>query len=136
MNIKSSAALVKEALKSIRTISSEEAINIFNNKQCNLIDIREIGELEKEGRIDNSNHIPRSMLEFWLDPNSEYFKNSNIDIEKEIVLFCAGGVRSALAVKTLKDMSVKELNDKLTVSISEENYEFAARIRDEINKRN
>ena len=76
--------------------------------QCNLIDIRDIRELERDGRIENSKHIPRGMIEFWLDPNSPYFKESKIDTSKELVLFCAGGLRSALAAKTLKDMGFKK----------------------------
>ena len=78
--------------------------------KCNLIDIRDIRELQKEGRIDDSAHIPRGMLEFWLDPESAYFKDGIIDTNKEIVLFCAGGLRSALATKTLKDMGFKNIS--------------------------
>jgi len=74
MNIKSSQTLVSEALKEVKTITSEEALQLFNEGKCNLIDIRERGELDKTGRVENSNHIPRGMLEFWLDPNSPYFK--------------------------------------------------------------
>ena len=104
MPIKSSQTLVQEALKEIKTINTDEAYELSQNDKCNLIDIRDIRELEKEGRIENSHHIPRGMLEFWLDPESAYFKNGKLDPSKEIVLFCAGGLRSALAAKTLKDM--------------------------------
>ena len=69
-----------------------------------MIDIRDIRELDREGKVENSNHIPRGMLEFWLDPESPYFKEGKLDQGKELVLFCAGGLRSALATKTLKDM--------------------------------
>lgn len=110
MTIKSSQTLVKEALKEIKTISPEEALDLHHKKKCNLIDIRDIRELQKEGRIDDSAHIPRGMLEFWLDPESAYFKDGKIDNNKEIVLFCAGGLRSALATKTLKDMGFKNIS--------------------------
>ena len=104
MAIKSASTLVAEALKQIKTISPEEALEKLNNKTCNLIDIRDVRELERLGRIENSAHIPRGMLEFWMDPESEYFKEGKIDMNKEMVLFCAGGLRSALATKTLQDM--------------------------------
>tara|TARA_Y100001958_G_scaffold1331_1_gene891 strand:- start:299 stop:682 length:384 start_codon:yes stop_codon:yes gene_type:complete len=110
MTILSSKTLVDKALKEIKTISTEEAFDMFNKDQCNLIDIRDIRELENEGRIENSNHIPRGMLEFWLDPHSPYFKEGKLDLNKEMVLFCAGGLRSALAAKTLKDMGYKKVS--------------------------
>jgi rhodanese-related sulfurtransferase len=110
MNIKSSKTLVSEALNEIKTISADEAFTMITEEKCNLIDIRDIRELEKEGRIENSNHIPRGMLEFWLDPESPYFKEGKLDMNKEMVLFCAGGLRSALAAKTLKDMGFKKVS--------------------------
>ena len=110
MTIKSSQTLVSEALKEIKTISTEDAHEMSINNQCNLIDIRDIRELEKEGRVENANHIPRGMLEFWLDPDSIYFKKGKLDLNKEMVLFCAGGLRSALAAKSLKDMGFKKVS--------------------------
>ena len=110
MTIKSSQTLVSEALKEIKTISTDEAHEMSNNNQCNLIDIRDIRELEKEGRVENANHVPRGMLEFWLDPDSIYFKKGKLDLNKEMVLFCAGGLRSALAAKSLKDMGFKKVS--------------------------
>ena len=110
MRIKSSELLVTEALKVIKTINTEEAFKLHNESQCNLIDIRDIRELEKEGRVENSHHIPRGMLEFWLDPNSPYFKQGKLDQNKEMVLFCAGGLRSALAAKSLKDMGFEKVS--------------------------
>ncbi len=110
MTIKSSQTLVSEALKEIKTISTDEAHKMFNNNQCNLIDIRDVRELQKEGQIEGANHIPRGMLEFWLDPESVYFKEGKLDLDKEMVLFCAGGLRSALAAKTLKDMGFKKVS--------------------------
>ena len=110
MVIKTSQLLVQNALKEINTISAEDALQKTNNKECNLIDIRDIRELEKEGRVENSAHIPRGMLEFWLDPESVYFRDGNLDISKEMVLFCAGGLRSALAAKSLKDMGFEKVS--------------------------
>ena len=110
MEIKSSQILVQEALKDIKTINKDEAYDLVEEKKCNLIDIRDIRELENEGRVENSNHIPRGMLEFWLDPESIYFKEGKLDLEKEMVLFCAGGLRSALAAKTLKEMGFKKVS--------------------------
>ena len=110
MPIKSSQKLVSEALKEVKTISPQEALQKSNNQKCNLIDIRDIRELQKEGRVLNSVHIPRGMLEFWLDPESAYFKDGKLDLEKEMVLFCAGGLRSALAAKSLKDMGFENVS--------------------------
>ena len=110
MNIKSSQTLVSEALDQIKTISIDEAHKMVRENQCNLIDIRDIRELEKEGRVENSQHIPRGMLEFWLDPESVYFKEGKLDLNKEMVLFCAGGLRSALAAKSLKDMGFEKVS--------------------------
>jgi rhodanese-related sulfurtransferase len=110
MAIKSSQTLVSEALKEVKTITAEEALKLTNEGKCNLIDIREKGELDNTGKVENSNHIPRGMLEFWLDPESPYFKNGKIDMNKEMVLFCAGGLRSALAAKVLKEMGFEKVS--------------------------
>ena len=110
MTIKSSQELVKNALREIKTLSVDDALKLVKEDKCNLVDIRDLRELEKEGRIEKSNHIPRGVLEFWLDPNSAFIQNGNIDLDKEIVLFCAGGSRSALATKSLKDMGYKNVS--------------------------
>ena len=110
MGIKSSQTLVSEALKEVKTISIDDAHKMCIDNQCNLIDIRDIRELQKEGQVEGANHIPRGMLEFWLDPDSVYFKEGKLDLDKEMVLFCAGGLRSALAAKSLKDMGFKKVS--------------------------
>ena len=110
MAIKSSQTLVSEALKEVKTITADEALKLSNEGACTLIDIREKGELDKTGRIKNSNHIPRGMLEFWLDPDGPYFESGKIDMNKEMVLFCAGGLRSALAAKSLKEMGFEKVS--------------------------
>ena len=126
MTIKSSQTLVSEALKEIKTITPAEALKLSNEGKCNLIDIREKGELDKMGRVKNSNHIPRGMLEFWLDPNSAYFKDGKLDMNKEMVLFCAGGLRSALAAKSLKEMGFEKVShiDGGFAAISQSDFEI------------
>ena len=110
MNIKSSSQLVAEALSEIKTINVDEALKISEDNNSNLIDIRDIRELEKEGRVEGSHHIPRGMMEFWLDPNSPYFQQGKLDLNKQMILFCAGGLRSALAAKSLKDMGFEKVS--------------------------
>ena len=109
MNIKSSQKLVEEANKSIETLKAEEVKKLAENKEITLIDVRDIRELWKEGTIENSKHIPRGMLEFWLDPESSYYKANKIKDLKKMVLFCALGLRSALATKSLVDMGFKNV---------------------------
>ena len=110
MNIKSSQTLVKEALSEVKTISPSEALEMSNKNECNLIDIRDAIELQKLGKIENSFHISRGLLEFSIHPESPYIQNNQIDLSKELVLFCAAGGRSALAAKTLKDMGFKNVS--------------------------
>ena len=109
MNIKSSQTLVEEAQKSIETLSSAEVKTLYENKEITLIDVRDIREIWKEGTIENSKHIPRGMLEFWLDPESTYYQSNKIKEIKKMVLFCALGWRSALATKSLVDMGFKNV---------------------------
>jgi len=127
MDIKSSHTLVNEALKEIKTITPEQAFKLSNENKCNLIDIREKGELDKTGRVENSHHIPRGMLEFWLDPEGPYFKSGKIDMTKELVLFCAGGLRSALAAKSLKEMGFDNVShiDGGFASISQSDFKIS-----------
>ena len=110
MKITSSSELVNNALKQIKTISTDEAYSKKEEGKSNLIDIRDIRELQNEGKVDGAVHIPRGMLEFWLDPEGAYFKEGKLDLNKEMVLFCAGGLRSALAAKSLKDMGFKNVS--------------------------
>ena len=110
MKITSSSELVNKALREIKTISTEEAHTMMKDGKSNLIDIRDVRELQNEGKVEGAIHIPRGMLEFWLDPESIYFKEGKLDLDKEMVLFCAGGLRSALAAKTLKDMGFDKVS--------------------------
>ncbi len=110
MTVKSIQTLVHDAMQEIKTISADEAYQMFNQDSCNLIDIREINELDNSGRVGGAIHIPRGMLEIYLDPNSVFFQNGQLNQNKEFVLFCAGGVRSALAVKSLKEMGYEKIS--------------------------
>ena len=104
MNIKSSKELVDIALKEIKTLDPKDVKELENKDQCTLIDIRDIRELWRDGTIKGAMHIPRGMLEFWLDPQSPYYNDTKFSKKKKLILFCAAGMRSALATKTLKDM--------------------------------
>ena len=109
MNIKSSQELVNEAIQVIESIDSNKVKLMANNNECTLIDVRDIRELWKEGTVKNSKHIPRGMLEFWLDPQSSYYKENKVDLNKKMILFCALGMRSALATKSLVEMGLKNV---------------------------
>ncbi|MDB3889052.1 rhodanese-like domain-containing protein [Candidatus Pelagibacter sp.] len=110
MNVKSIQTLVSEAMQEIKTINADAALKMVEDNNCNLIDIRDVRELENTGKVENSVHVPRGVLEIYLDPNSALFKQGVLDQNKEMVLFCAGGVRSALAVKALKNMGYEKIS--------------------------
>jgi rhodanese-related sulfurtransferase len=125
MKIKSHKQLVEEASLHIENLTPEEAKSRLDDNTI-LIDIRDIRELWREGTVENAKHIPRGMLEFWLDPSSHYYKEE-FSVYKNKILFCAQGMRSALAAKTLKDMgftnvahvkggfeALKKINFKIT----------------------
>ena len=109
MNIKSSQDLVNEANQVIETLDPSKVKIMADNNECILIDVRDIRELWKEGTVKNSKHIPRGMIEFWLDPQSSYYKANKFDANKKIILFCALGMRSALATKSLVEMGFKNV---------------------------
>ena len=109
MSIKSSQTLVEEAQKNIETLTPSEVKKLHENNEITLIDVRDIRELWKEGTVERSKHIPRGMLEFWLDPSSTYYQSNKIQDIKKIVIFCALGWRSALATKSLVDMGFKNV---------------------------
>tara|TARA_B100001029_G_C14968211_1_gene398599 strand:+ start:303 stop:701 length:399 start_codon:yes stop_codon:yes gene_type:complete len=111
MNIKSSKELVDDANKSIKVMSPEQVKSAYEKDEITLIDVRDIRELWKEGTIKNAIHIPRGMLEFWLDPNSSYFQQNKIGNIKKMVLYCALGFRSALATKALQEMGFENVSN-------------------------
>ena len=110
MTVKSIQTLVSNAMQEIKTIDAQEAYQKMVDNNCNLIDIRETNELKNNGSVDGAVHVPRGMLEIYLDPNSVFFQNGQLNQDKEFVLFCAGGVRSALAAKSLQDMGYEKIS--------------------------
>jgi rhodanese-related sulfurtransferase len=103
MKIKTIKSLVDEAMQMVTTIEPKEAKTLLELDNHLLIDIRDIRELWKSGTVKGARHIPRGMLEFWLDPESPYFK-SDLKVETVKILYCASNWRSALASKTLMEM--------------------------------
>jgi len=98
--------LCEEAEKEIKTITPQEAIKLKDDPNVLLVDIRDIRELQRDGRVPGALHAPRGMLEFWVDPESPYYKDV-FGSGKRFVFFCAGGLRSALAAKTAQDMGLR-----------------------------
>ena len=109
MTIKSSKTLVDEALKEVKSLELNEVKELIDNKSCTMVDVRDIREIYNEGGIVNALHIPRGMLEFWVDPQSQFYQHDKFNDDKKIVLFCDLGARSALATKSLKDMGFKKV---------------------------
>lgn len=101
-------ALVAEAMAQVTTYSVSQVMARLQagDRQLQIVDIRDVRELQAEGTVTDSYHAPRCMLEFWVDPESPYFKKLFADEGKEFVLFCGAGWRSALAAKTLQDMGM------------------------------
>ena len=97
-------------MSDIKTINADEAYQMVQENKCNLIDIRELNELELTGRVEGANHISMGNLDILLDTNSNVFKNGQIDKDKEVVLFCAGGVRSEMSVKSLTAKGLKNIS--------------------------
>jgi rhodanese-related sulfurtransferase len=102
-------ALVDEAMSQIKTYSVAEVTARLGHPDLQLVDIRDVRELEREGIVPGAVHAPRGMLEFWVDPDSPYFKPLFANEGKEFVLFCGAGWRSALATKTLHDMGMRNV---------------------------
>lgn len=97
--------LCAEAEAQIETLTAEQAIKLANDPKVQLVDIRDVRELWREGGIPGAHHAPRGMLEFWVDPESPYAKEI-FQSGKKFVFFCAGGLRSALATKAVQDMGL------------------------------
>jgi len=102
-------ALVDEAMEEIKTYPVESVKARLADPAMQLVDIRDARELEREGTVPGAFHAPRGMLEFWVDPASPYFKPVFADADREFVLFCGAGWRSALATKTLQDMGMRNV---------------------------
>ena len=99
-------ALVDEAMAQVITHSVEEVRARLQDPAVQIVDIRDVRELEREGTLPGALLAPRGMLEFWVDPDSPYFKPVFADEGKTFILFCGAGWRSALATKTLQDMGM------------------------------
>ena len=97
--------LIAQAMRQVETISLSQAKIFLEDSNIVFVDIRDIRELEREGMIPNAMHAPRGMLEFWVDPDSPYFKPV-FGEGKRLVLYCASAWRSALATETLQKMGV------------------------------
>ena len=97
--------LIAQAMSQIDTLSLEQAQKLMNDENTLFVDIRDVRELEREGMIPNALHAPRGMLEFWVDPDSPYYKPV-FGEGKRLVLYCASAWRSALATETLQRMGV------------------------------
>jgi len=102
----SARQLVADAEKEIETVTVEEALALHGRDDVVLVDIRDIRELQRDGRVPGAFHCPRGMLEFWIDPQSHYHKPVFAE-DKRFVFFCAGGLRSALAAQTAHQMGLK-----------------------------
>lgn len=102
----SSAALVESARSQITELTPQEAIPLVGDPAVVLVDIRDVRELDRDGRIPGAFHCPRGMLEFWIDPQSPYHKPVFAE-DKRFVFFCGGGMRSVLATKVAQDMGLR-----------------------------
>jgi rhodanese-related sulfurtransferase len=98
--------LVANAEKEIETVAADEAVRLHGRDDVVLVDLRDIRELQRDGRVPGAFHCPRGMLEFWIDPTSPYHKPVFAQ-DKRFVFFCAGGLRSALAAQTAQRMGLK-----------------------------
>tara|TARA_Y100001970_G_scaffold267935_1_gene358590 strand:+ start:52539 stop:52934 length:396 start_codon:yes stop_codon:yes gene_type:complete len=108
MVIKNIKQLCDEAETEIETIEAPQAVKLLDEEGTQIVDIRDIRELWREGAIPGAFHAPRGMLEFWIDPESPYHKEI-FALDKKFIFFCAGGLRSALATKTAQDMGLKNV---------------------------
>ena len=97
--------LIARAMAEIETVPLEKAQKLLTDHNTVFIDIRDVRELEREGMIPDAFHAPRGMLEFWIDPDSPYYKPIFTD-GKRYVLYCASAWRSALATHALKNMGL------------------------------
>ena len=98
--------MVDEAMKEIETIPTREAFDLVGRDDVVLVDIRDIREIRRDGRVPGAFQCTRGMLEFWIDPDSPYHKPVFAE-DKKFVFFCAGAMRSALAAQTAQRMGLK-----------------------------
>ncbi|MEP3120836.1 rhodanese-like domain-containing protein [Nisaea sp.] len=103
--IKTVDSMVAEANEQVRIVSVEDAKTMVGNDDVTFIDVRDVREIAKSGRIPGARHVPRGMLEFWIDPASPYYKDF-FGEDKTFVFYCAASWRSALSAKTAQDMGL------------------------------
>ncbi len=108
MSIKSSKSLVENARRIVNALSYYDALKQHSKNNVIFVDVRDVRELEKTGKISRAKHVPRGMLEFWIDPESPYFK-SYFNEKSTYVFYCASGWRSALAAKTALEMGLTKV---------------------------
>ena len=108
MTIKSCFSLIEEAKQKIKSIDFKEALKLLNEDETIFIDLRDIRELERNGKIKNAKHVPRGMLEFWIDPKSPYYRDY-FDTKNKFIFYCASGWRSSLSTKTAFEMGLKNV---------------------------
>ena len=101
-------ALITQAMAQIETVPLDEAHALLDDPNIVFVDIRDVRELEREGMIPNALHAPRGMLEFWVDPESPYYKPI-FGEGKRLILYCASAWRSALATETLQKMGIPKV---------------------------
>jgi rhodanese-related sulfurtransferase len=99
-------SMVEQAKREIEEIPAAQAVKLAGRDDVVLVDIRDPRELARDGKVPGAFHVTRGMLEFWIDPESPYYK-AKFGEDKKFVFFCAGGLRSALATKTAQDMGLK-----------------------------
>jgi rhodanese-related sulfurtransferase len=100
--------LLEAAEREIRTFSALEACSLLAAEDVQFVDIRDIRELQREGRIPGAFHAPRGMLEFWVDPDSPYYK-AVFGSGKRLIFYCQSGWRSALATQTVQRMGLQNV---------------------------
>jgi len=105
MTIKSSFSLVNEAKRKIISVNFKNALKLHNEGETIFIDLRDIREIEKNGKIKNAKHVPRGMLEFWIDPKSPYYRDY-FNAKNKFIFYCASGWRSSLSTKTAIEMGL------------------------------
>ena len=108
MTIKTCFSLVEEAKQRIKSINFKNALKLHSDGETIFIDLRDIRELEKNGKIKNAKHVPRGMLEFWIDPLSPYYRNF-FDTKNKFIFYCASGWRSALSTKIAFEMGLNNV---------------------------
>ena len=108
MTIKSCLSLVREAKQKIKSIDFKKALKLHSEGETMFIDLRDIRELEKNGKIKNAKHVPRGMLEFWIDPGSPYYRDY-FDAKNRFIFYCASGWRSSLSTRTAFEMGLNNV---------------------------